>query len=197
MTNSAPTFSGEIPRNYDKYLGPLIFKAYAEDMANRISLPSAGRLLELAAGTGMATRELRDAIPRDTHIVVTDISGEMLEVARGKFQGEENIEFQTADAVQLPFDDSSFDAIACQFSLMFFPDKLASLKEAARVLKPGGSFLFNIWDSLEHNHLARTVDKTVRDYMSPNPPDFFNVPYGYFSIDVVKQSLFFVLEIVL
>lgn len=190
MTKAHSAFIGEIPKNYEKYLGPLIFSEYAEDLANRITVPTGGLLLETAAGTGMATRQLRDSITKDVRIVATDLNEDMLNIAKGKFEGNENIEFQLANALDLPFDDATFDAVACQFSVMFFPDKLLSLKEAARVLKPGGKLYFSIWDSLEHNHLIQIVNKTIAAYLPENPPDFYNVPYGYYEIDVIKNLLF-------
>ena len=189
MNELHSAFVGEIPHNYDKYLGPLIFKEYAQDLAIRITVPSGGVVLETAAGTGLATRQLRDTISEDVHIVATDLNKDMLDVAKSKFETESNIEFQTANALELPFEDSTFDAVACQFSLMFFPDKLAALQEAARVLKPGGRYYFSIWDSLEHNHFARTVNKKISECLSENPPDFFNIPFGYFNIDVIKNLL--------
>jgi ubiquinone/menaquinone biosynthesis C-methylase UbiE len=190
VADSHSAFTGEIPRNYEKYLGPLIFREYAEDLANRITVPPGGSLLEIAAGTGMATRQLRDSISQDVSIVATDLNQDMLDVAKEKFENSENIEFQTANALELPFDDATFDGVACQFSVMFFPDKLLALKESARVLKPGGKFYFNIWDSFEHNHLIQTVNKTIAEYLPENPPDFFNVPHGYYEIDVIKNLLF-------
>lgn len=189
MTSSHSAFTGEIPQNYEKYLGPLIFQEYAEDLSRRINVPNAGVVLETAAGTGMATRQLRAAIQNDVRIVVTDLNEDMLDVAREKFESHDNIEFQTANALQLPFDDSVFDAVVCQFSVMFFPDKLAALQEAARVLKTDGVFLFNIWDSLEHNHLIRTVNKTLAEHFPESPPDFFNTPYGFHDIDLIKNLL--------
>ena len=119
MADSHSAFTGEIPRIYEKYLGPLIFSEYAEDLAKRVSVPSSGVLLETTAGTGMATRQLRDAIHPDVRIVVTDLNEDMLDVNRGKFEDHENIEFQTANPLELPFEDSSFDAVVCQFSVMF------------------------------------------------------------------------------
>lgn len=190
MKESHSAFVGEIPQNYEKYLGPLIFKEYAEDLANRITAPSGGAVLETAAGTGMATRQLRDSIPDNVRIVVTDLNADMLDVAKTKFGNHENIEFQTANALELPFEESTFDAVACQFSVMFFPNKLVALQESARVLKPGGKFYFNIWDSFEHNHFIRTVSREIAACLPKNPPDFFNTPYGYFDIDVVKKLLF-------
>ena len=189
MTESHSAFVGEIPKNYERYLGPLIFKEYAEDLANRVTVPSGGVVLETAAGTGMATRQLRNTISDRVKIVATDLNLDMLEVAKSKFESDENIAFQTANALELDFEDSTFDAVVCQFSVMFFPDKLAALTETARVLKPGGQFIFNVWDSLEHNHFVRTANKTIARYLPENPPDFFDTPYGYFNIDVIKELL--------
>ena len=189
MTESHSAFIGEIPKNYERYLGPLIFKEYAEDLAKRIDVQSGGVVLETAAGTGMATRQLRGSIPQNVRIVATDLNADMLNVAKEKFDIDENIEFQIENALELSFDDASFDAVACQFSVMFFPDKLVSLQEAARVLKPGGKFYFNIWDSFEHNQLIQTVNKTIAEYLPEDPPDFFNVPHGYYEIDVIKDLL--------
>ena len=189
MSESHSAFIGEIPRNYEQYLVPLIFRGFAEDLAKRIDVQSGGVVLETAAGTGMATRQLRDSIPQNVRIVATDLNADMLNVAKEKFEIDENIEFQIENALELSFDDASFDAAACQFSVMFFPDKLVSLQEAARVLKPGGKFYSNIWDSLEHNHLIQTVNKTIAAYLPEDPPDFFNVPYGYYEIDVIKDLL--------
>jgi len=190
MAESHSAFTGAIPQLYEKYLGPLIFNEYAADLASRITIPAGGLLLETAAGTGMATRKLRDSIPQDVRIVATDINEDMLSVAKEKFDSNEGIEFKVANALSLPFDDDTFGAVVCQFSVMFFPDKLLALQEAARVLKPGGKFYFNIWDSFEHNHLIQTVNQTIAEILPENTPDFFNVPYGYYEIDVIKNLLF-------
>jgi len=189
MTEGHSAFVGAIPANYERYLGPLIFDDYAKDLANRIAVRNDGLVLETAAGTGLATRRIRDAIHPNIRIVATDLNADMLELAKTKFESQENIEFQTANAQELPFKDSVFDAVICQFSLMFFPDKLAALKEAARVLKPAGEFYFNIWDSFEHNEFVRTTHNEIAASFPENPPDFFSTPYGYFEIDTVKNLL--------
>ncbi|MFT6878785.1 MAG: spermidine synthase [Granulosicoccus sp.] len=69
------------------------------------------------------------------------------------------------------------------------PPTHTALQEAARVLKTDGVFLFNIWDSFEHSHFARTVSKTIVEYFPVSPPDFFNTPYGYHDIDDMRQAL--------
>lgn len=189
MVDSHTAFIGSIPEHYDQYLGPLIFEEYALDLARRVSVPAGGTVLETAAGTGIATRQLRNVLPQDVKIVVTDLNEAMLEHAKRKFNTHHNLEFQTADATNLSLPLAFFDAVVCQFSLMFFPDKQSALKEVVRVLKPEGVFVFNIWDSYEHNHLIRTVNETLIRLFPENPPPFFDVPYGYYQIDEVKRLL--------
>lgn len=189
MANSHSAFKGEIPHYYEKYLGPLIFQKYAEDLSRRIKAPDGGFILETAAGTGMATRQLRSAIQDDVRVVVTDLNKDMLTIAKQKFESTENIEFQTGNAQNLSFENSVFDAVICQFSLMFFEDKFTAIKEAARVLKPDGTFLFNVWDSFEHNHFIKTVNESIVKKFPDTPPDFFSIPYGYYNIDVIKDLL--------
>ncbi len=146
MADTYAAFVGSIPENYDRYLGPLIFEEYAVDLANCVAavLGTGSRVLETAAGTGIATRALRDALAPQVRVVATDLNEPMLEYAKAKFAAGENIEFQLANAMSLPFPDASFDAVVCQFSFMFFPDKLEALREVMRVLKPGGLFLFSV-----------------------------------------------------
>ena len=189
MTASHAAFIGSIPEYYDQYLGPLIFEEYGADLARRVSVPLGGTVLETAAGTGIVTRHLRNALPPEVRLVVTDLNEPMLECAKRKFDPQANLEFQPADATQLAFADASFDAVVCQFSLMFFLNKTTALQEVARVLKPGGTFVFSLWDSYAHNHLIRTVNDTLTSLFPTSPPPFFDTPYGYYRIDEVKTLL--------
>jgi len=187
MSDSHSAFTGSIPENYDKYLGPLIFRDYAKDIASRVRVPSSGIVLEIAAGSGMATRQLRSTLSSTVKLVATDLNADMLDLARKKFDVKENIEFQVANTLNLPFDENDFDAVVCQFSLMFFPDKLAALKEAARVLKPDGVFIFNVWDSMSVNHFVRSVNSVITKSYINEAPNFFSTPYGYYDIEVIRN----------
>ena len=191
MADIHTAFIGSVPANYDRYLGPLIFEKYAADLARRVTatLGTGGRVLETAAGTGIATRALRDALAPAVRLVATDLHAPMLEQARAKFAADENMAFQPADAMNLPFPDATFDAVVCQFSIMFFPEKLEALREVMRVLKPGGHFLFSVWDSYEHNHLIRTVNEAIAQALPEDPPPFFDIPYGYYHLDMIKEVL--------
>jgi ubiquinone/menaquinone biosynthesis C-methylase UbiE len=182
-------FVGTIPQHYDQGLGPMIFVDYAEDLARRVAAGKPVRVLETAAGTGIVTRRLRDHLPAGTHLTATDLNPPMLEVARAKFRPGEQVEFQPADATALPFADGSFDAIVCQFGVMFFPDKDKSYREAHRLLAPGGRYLFNVWDSHRYNPFARIAHETAGRFFPADPPQFYRVPFSYHQLDPIKESL--------
>ena len=189
MSNDAASFVGGIPQHYDQGLGPAIFVDYAADIAQRVAAGNPARVLETAAGTGIVTRKLRDALPADAQLTATDLNPPMLEIARAKFRPGERVAFQPADAVALPFADGSFDAIVCQFGLMFFPDKPKSCSEAFRVLAPGGRYVFSVWDSHRYNPFGRIAHEVAGSFFPADPPQFYNVPFSCHSIDPIKELL--------
>ena len=189
MTNQAARFVGGIPANYDSGLGPHLFVDYAADLVRRATAAKPGRVLEIAAGTGIVTRMLRDALPVTTHLVASDLNPPMLEIARQKFSAGEKVEFRPADATALPFDADAFDTVVCQFGVMFFADKDKSYREAYRVLTSGGRYHFNVWDSFEFNLFARISHETVCRFFKQDAPTFFEVPFAYHRIDAIKASL--------
>jgi ubiquinone/menaquinone biosynthesis C-methylase UbiE len=189
MENKNAQFAGSIPAAYDRYLGPIFFQPYAEDLAARLDLAADGSLLELACGTGILTRVLRDRLPKTVRLVATDLNEPMIANATTKFAQNEAIEWKQADASSLPFDDQSFDAVVCQFGMMFVPDKALAAREARRVLKHGGLFLFNVWDALEQNQLGQVAHETISGFFEKDPPTFYQVPFGYHDRDEIKRLL--------
>ena len=179
MNSQASQFVGSIPENYDQALGPQIFHRYAEDLAKRASLENPNKVLEIASGTGIVTRKLRDTLPPDTDLVASDLNPPMLAVAQSKFSEGERVEFKTADAMDLPFADGEFDLVVCQFGVMFFPDKIHAYREAARVLKAGRRYIFNVWDSMAENPFSTVAHEATAKYFPDDPPGFYNVPFGY------------------
>lgn len=189
MVDTDRAFAGSIPALYDRYLGPLFFSPYAEDLAARIAELSPGAVLETAAGTGIVTAALARRLPEGTRLTATDLNPAMIDIARSK-AAHRAIDFRPADATALPFVDQSFDLVACQFGAMFFPDKLKGYREAYRVLKPGGSFLFNVWDRIEQNHVGETADLAVADLFPADPPHFLRrTPHGYFDAKAIAATL--------
>ena len=182
-------FTGSIPELYERHLVPLLFEPYAEDLARRLSYLKRGTLLEVAAGTGVVTRALRTTLPADVRIVPTDLNEGMLKVAASRFS-DSTVTFQRADAQKLPFADSFADAIVCQFGMMFVPDKVAAQREAARVLVPGGLFVFNVWDQLANNEVSLIVTRAVQALYPQDPPRFFErTPFGYFDPAAIQAEL--------
>jgi SAM-dependent methyltransferase len=171
-------FVGSIPENYDRYLGPVLFEPYARDLAGRLKVGAGARVLELACGTGIVTRHLRERMPASATLVATDLNEPMLEIAKRRLGGAPGVEWRQADACALPFPPASFDAVVCQFGLMFVPDKPAAFREARRVLVPGGQFLFSTWDSIDANPFARIAVATLRELVPVDPPTFYDVPFS-------------------
>src|SRR6187200_1125987 len=138
MAEPVAAFTESVPENYDRYMGPMLFEPYADDLVQRLKLRDPMRVLEVACGTGIVTRHLRERLSPDSELIATDLSEPMLVMAQRKFDANAAIKWQQADAMALPFPDESFDAVVCQFGLMFVPDKAAAVAEAFRVLRPGG-----------------------------------------------------------
>ncbi len=190
MTESDRVFAGSIPELYDSYLVPLIFEAYANDLAERAVALSPKSVLETAAGSGVVTRALASRLGSDARYTVTDLNQPMLDHAAKKQGPDTRITWHQADALDLPFDDASFDVIVCQFGVMFFPDRLAGYAEARRVLKPGGSFLFNVWDHIGANEIANVVTEAAASVFPDDPPRFLaRTPHGYHDVDLIRDEL--------
>ncbi|MFT7130594.1 MAG: ubiquinone/menaquinone biosynthesis C-methylase UbiE [Gammaproteobacteria bacterium] len=189
MRGNASSFVGDIPEHYDKGLGPVLFHHYGDDIAKRVVDTKASSVLELAAGTGIVTRKLRDALTESISLLATDLNQPMLDISAGKFEQHENIGFQTADAMELPFTTNSYDAIICQFGVMFFPDKERSYHETRRVLRDGGSYIFSVWGSWAANPFAKLTHETIAAFFDGQAPTFYEVPFGYDDVDSITTSL--------
>jgi ubiquinone/menaquinone biosynthesis C-methylase UbiE len=182
-------FEGSIPENYDRYLGPALFEPFANDMAARLKHEQPKNVLEVACGTGILTRRLRDSLAPAARLVATDLNPGMLAFAQTRFSANENVEWQEADAGALPFPEASFDAVVCQFGLMFIPDKESAMRESYRVLGPGGAFLFNVWDSMERNPFGWIAHKTIASFFERDPPNFYEIPFGFYDADLIEGLL--------
>ncbi|MES2017666.1 MAG: class I SAM-dependent methyltransferase [Pseudomonadota bacterium] len=182
-------FAGQIPALYERYLVPLIFEPYAQDMARRLASRTPSRVLEIAAGTGVVTRAMASLLPEQVAIVATDLNQAMLDHAAAVGTSRP-VEWRQADAMRLPFADAAFDAVVCQFGAMFFPDRATAFAEARRVLKPGGIFMFSAWDRIEDNAFAHVVTTALAPLFPDDPPRFLaRTPHGYCDAAIIERDL--------
>ena len=188
--NPAPAFGTAVAEAYEQYMVPMVFEPYATDLESRLKEGLSGAILEVTAGTGIVARKLIPAISNAGGVItVTDISADMLEVGRKLSPGGSAV-WETADALRLPYIDRSFDLAICQFGAMFFKDRVEGFQEAHRVLKPGGKFIFSVWDRVEENDFAFTVSEAAARLMPSDPPTFLaRVPHGYYHRDLIARDL--------
>ena len=189
MDSADKVFAGSIPQIYERLMVPLIFAPYARDLAARIARARPRRLLETAAGTGVLTRALAAQLPADIGITATDLNEPMLAQAKATLP-DPRIEWRQADALALPFDDASFDVVACQFGAMFFPDRVKGYAETRRVLTPGGRLFFNVWDRIEDNEFTDVTTQALAEVFPDDPPRFMaRTPHGYHDKDLIRSDL--------
>jgi ubiquinone/menaquinone biosynthesis C-methylase UbiE len=189
MVATDKVFAGSIPELYDRLMVPLIFEPYAADLVERVAAVQPQELLETAAGTGAVTRALASRLSGNVRIVATDLNPPMLEHAARRL-GDARVEWRQADALALPFEDGRFDAVICQFGAMFFPDKVQAYREAHRVLKPSGRFVFNVWDAIEANEFAHVVTQALAEVFPDDPPRFrARTPHGYHHEGQIRAEL--------
>jgi SAM-dependent methyltransferase len=177
---------GSMPVAYDQWLAPAVFHPFAVDLAQRAARLAPRRVLEIAAGTGVLTRELVAAIPA-AEVTATDLNAAMVEYGAARVPGAV---WQEADVLRLPFDDQRFDLAVCQFGVMFFPDKPAAFREVRRVLAPGGRLLFNTWDTVDAHGFAAALMAGVERAFPEDPPMFMAaVPHGYADVGQAVADL--------
>lgn len=190
MSETDKLFAGAIPEVYERFLVPILFEPYAADLARRAAQLQPREVLETAAGTGVLTRALVAALPGTARIVATDLNQPMLDRAAAAQPNWAQIATRQADALDLPFADETFDLVLCQFGAMFFPDKVRAYAEARRVLKPGGHFLFNVWNSISENEFADIVTQSLAELFGAGAPDFMaRTPHGYHDVTRIEHEL--------
>jgi ubiquinone/menaquinone biosynthesis C-methylase UbiE len=190
MSETDKVFGGSIPENYDRYLVPLIFEDFAQDIAQRVASLSPSAVLETAAGSGVVTRALTPKLSPTTGYTVTDLNQPMLDYAATRQVADARINWRKVDAQTLPFEDGKFDVVFCQFGVMFFPDRQSGYREAKRVLKPGGRFLFNVWDRIEENVFANDLANALAEVFPNDPPRFLlRTPHGYHDTALIRSEL--------
>jgi ubiquinone/menaquinone biosynthesis C-methylase UbiE len=186
--SSTTQFVGGVPDFYDRFLVPVVFNPYAIDLAARLSRVAGHDVLEIACGTGILTEQLRKTLPRETRLVATDLNQGMVDVAQRRLP-DSTVTWKVADGAALPFEDGSFDVVVCQFGIMFFPDKLAGMREARRVLRGSGRYVFNVWDGFDANPFGLIAHKTIASFFPNDPPRFYQTPFSFFDESAIRGLL--------
>jgi ubiquinone/menaquinone biosynthesis C-methylase UbiE len=171
-------FAGSIPANYERYLGPFLFEPYALDLVSRLQDKKYSDILEIACGTGRVTSHLARSVKHD-RITATDLNPDMISIAK-EIVKDDTVKWMPADAMQLPFEDDSFDLVVMQFGIMFFPDKEKGLKEAYRVLRHGGKLIFSTWNKVETVKAIHEGRVVIESYFGDDPPIFYSVPFSMY-----------------
>ncbi|MEP6648114.1 MAG: class I SAM-dependent methyltransferase [Saprospiraceae bacterium] len=181
-------FSGSIPEHYDHYLGPMFFEPYAIEVANRVDPDNINIALEIGCGTGRVSRQLRKALSASTHLIASDISPDMMDLAKENLKGQD-IDWQIINAQELPFEDNSIDLIVCCFTYMFVPDRNNAFAEAFRVLRDDGKFIFTTWDKLEFNEASNVFRHIVKPYLPEPLPPSYRLPFSFNDHGEIKSML--------
>ena len=188
ISSPASIFTGSVPNHYDQYLGPMFFEEYAIEVSSRFDPSSVRLVLELCCGTGRVTNHLRQALPAAAKLVASDISPDMLAVARKKLSSF-NIDWQIIDFNQIPFNDDSVDVVVCCFGYMFAENKVKAFAEAQRVLRTGGTLILSTWDKLEYNEASQVFRTTVKKYFGDSLPETYKIPFSMHDPDAIKEQL--------
>lgn len=186
---SDSSFTSDVAAFYESSLVPLIFQPYARDLAERAKKLNPSSVLEIACGTGVVTRALAHTLSEECSILATDLNEAMVLHAE-KVGTSRPVEWRQADVMNLPFSDGAFDIVVCQFSVMFFPDRVTAYREVRRVLRPGGVFLFNVWNGIEQNEFAHLVTEALGALHPEDPPLFLaRTPHGHGSPAEIEGDL--------
>ena len=187
--SSVTAFAGSVPQNYETYLGPLFFEPYGINLVEHIQNTALDNVLEIACGTGRVTKHLAAKLSPGTSLIATDLNEDMLKIAR-HIVTSKNVTWQVADAHELPLESDIFDLVVCQYGVMFFQDKPKALREINRVLKRGGTFIFNTWNELQYNALSQMAQRVLEEVYPDDPPRFFEKgPYSLYNQDQIKELL--------
>jgi SAM-dependent methyltransferase len=178
MSGEAYKFGGNDAVNYEDYLGRLLFEPSAQVFLRELVGLPVRSILETSCGSGRLTRHLRQGFGAEVRLTATDISEDMVSLAKKKL-GNQDIAFAIADGQALPFAEGSFDLVVNQYGLMFFPDKRKGVDEAYRVLKPGGHVAFMTWDRTTAIPLIKLiVDDHVAPFFAGADIQRFHVPFA-------------------
>jgi ubiquinone/menaquinone biosynthesis C-methylase UbiE len=183
-TNTA--LSSSVPENYERFFVPVIGRPLAEDLIHKADIQPGEKVLDVACGTGIIARLVREKVGRDSSITGLDVNAGMLEMAQSVNGHEKHIEWVEAPAEDMPLDDGRYDVVLCQLSLQFMEDKRTALSEMHRVLTPGGRILLNVPGPVE---FLQVLDKAIERHINPQAAGFVARVYSLHKTDEISRLL--------
>lgn len=156
--------SDKAPEIYENVMVPLWFGRWAEALIELVDPQIGENILDVACGTGVTTRLVKEKVGPTGHVTGLDINAGMLIKARELAAGFD-IEFTESDVIGTKLKSNSFDAVISQHGYHYFPDQTAALAEFYRVLMPQGRIAISIWDG--HSAYTEAICLAVEKYISP------------------------------
>lgn len=166
-------------RGYAEKVAPFLMRSFAEPMVERLGVDGTSCVLEVGAGSGALTEVL---FPRVKSVLATDFAPQMIDLLQDRLGvwGAMNVRCAVMDGQSLEVEDSSFDAAACMFALMLFPDRSKGFAELCRVVRPNGRVAVSGWagpEKFEAFGLFLTALQVAFPDMPapPSPPPVFSL----------------------
>lgn len=171
---------------FDRLFLPAMAGPWAVRVADAARLGPGDRVLDVACGTGAVATEALRRVGPEGQVAGLDLSPDMLAVARRKLPG---LDLRQGRAEELPFDDEAFDAVTCQFGLMFFEDRDAALRQIRRVLRPGGRLSVAVWDALERTPGYKALTEIVEKHLGAAAGVPIRAAFALGDVDVMRSML--------
>ena len=147
---------------YAQHFDPAFGRRFAEKTVDALAVRRGSRVLDVACGTGVFARTAAHVVGPDGAVIAVDPSAGAIEAAQ-RIDVTSTVQWHTTVGSPLPFDDRSFDVVACQHALHRLDDEVAALRDMRRVLVPGGRLGLTTWGPIEENPaFAALLDATVR-----------------------------------
>jgi ubiquinone/menaquinone biosynthesis C-methylase UbiE len=159
--------SGSASEAYERYIVQAFMQGWTHALLDVATLTAGARVLDVAYGTGVVTRQAASRVGQHGHVVGVDLNAGMLAMARMLPQSAgPPIEWKEGNVTALPFPEASFDVVLCQQGLQFFPDKPVALRDMRRVLTPTGHLVLSVWRHISHCPWQRAVADALERHVS-------------------------------
>lgn len=178
-----------VAKTYDTVLVPALFKPWTLQLIDEFQPWSGKKVLDLACGTGVVTKELASCVGSNGRVYALDISSQMLDLAKSNcLEWSHNVEFIVGSADQLEYPDNFLDTIVCQQGFQFFPDKKSAANEIYRVLKPAGEAIISTWCPVSECEYFGAIYETLLSMNQHETAQLIRVPFDFMSPDALREA---------